>query len=60
MWAVPLTTRRRPWPTRVELAPGSYAIAEQIVTLSLDRITKVEHTGHDTAAVVRIINRILA
>ena len=57
---VPLTTRARPWPTRVELSKGSYAVGEQPFTMALERITKVEHTGYDTARVVAIINRLIA
>lgn len=56
---VPMTTRARPWPTRVTLADGSYAIAEQPITMSLDRITEVKHTGYDTAPVVAVIHRLI-
>lgn len=57
---VPMTSRARPWPTRVQLGEGSYAIAEQPLTMSIDRVTRVEHTGYDTASVVRVINRLIA
>jgi mRNA interferase MazF len=58
--AVPLTSRERPWPTRVRLAAGSYAVAEQPLTMSVNRIAKVERTGHDTTAAVQVINRLIA
>lgn len=53
---VPLTTTNRAWPTRVKLPDGSYAIGEQPITMSLNRITKVEHKGYDTRPVVNVIN----
>ena len=53
--AVPMTTARRPWATRVEVAEGSFAIAEQPRTFSVDRITKVEPIGYDVGPVVRVI-----
>lgn len=56
---VPMTTKPRPWPTRITLSDGSFAIAEQPITISLDRITKIEHAGHDTAPVVAVIHRLI-
>ncbi|MCL2090215.1 MAG: type II toxin-antitoxin system PemK/MazF family toxin [Micrococcales bacterium] len=49
--AVPMTTTHKPWPTRVPVGTGSWAIAEQPTTVSVQRITKVEATGHDVTAV---------
>lgn len=57
--AVPMTSKHRPWPTRIEIAPGSYAMAEQPRTFSVDRVTKVQPYGYDTERVVRIINRLI-
>ena len=57
--AVPLTSAARPWPTRVEVAPGSWAIAEQIRTFALERVTKVESRGYDVIEVLRIIRRLI-
>lgn len=56
---VPMTSSRRPWATRVELAEGSYAIGEQPRTLSVARITRVDRTGYDVAPVVRVIRMLL-
>jgi mRNA interferase MazF len=56
---VPMTTKARPWPTRIALTDGSYAIAEQPITMSMDRITRVDHAGHDTRPVVAIIRRLI-
>jgi mRNA interferase MazF len=53
--AVPLTTTRKPWPTRVAMGPGSWASAEQPTTVSVQRITKVDPTGHDVSAVRDLI-----
>ena len=53
---VPLTTSRRDWPTRVPVGSNSYAICEQPRSVSLERVTKVEHTGYDVGEVRRIIN----
>ncbi|MDR0481659.1 MAG: type II toxin-antitoxin system PemK/MazF family toxin [Cellulomonadaceae bacterium] len=57
--AVPMTSKARPWPTRIPVGPNSFAISEQPRTLSLDRITKVEHTGFDTTGVVAVIRRLI-
>lgn len=56
---VPMTSKAHPFPTHVTLAEGSYAIAEQPKTMSVERVTKIEHAGHDTASVVKIINRLI-
>jgi len=56
---VPLTTRNSPIPTRVAVGEGSYAIAEQPTTFSMERITRVEARGLDTAEVRRVIVRLL-
>jgi mRNA interferase MazF len=56
---VPLTTSQRPWPTRVAIAPGSFAICEQPITIAVERITQIEHSGYDTAPVVAIIDRLI-
>jgi mRNA-degrading endonuclease toxin of MazEF toxin-antitoxin module len=56
---VPMTSVQRPWPTRIELAPGSYAICEQVRTLAVERITKVEQKGYDVAPVRAIVNRLI-
>lgn len=52
---VPMTTAYRPWATRVEIAEGSYAIAEQPRTVSVSRITRTDRTGYDVDAVVRVV-----
>lgn len=57
---VPLTSKQRPWATRVEVAPGSYAIGEQVRTFSLERITRIDAAGHDTTRVVEVIDRLIA
>jgi len=55
-----MTTKYRPWPTRIALPDGfSYAIAEQPITISMDRIIEVQNTGYDTTEVVKIINRLI-
>lgn len=58
---VPMTHAKRPWPTRVEIEPGSYAIGEQPRTLSVSRITKVSPRRWPDKAdeVAKIINRIV-
>jgi mRNA interferase MazF len=56
---VPLTSVPREWPTRVEIAPGSFAICEQVRTLAVERITKVEETGYDVAPVRAMVNRLI-
>jgi mRNA-degrading endonuclease toxin of MazEF toxin-antitoxin module len=56
---VPMTSRPWPWPTRIELGPGSYAIGEQPLTMSIGRVTKVDRTGYDTAPVVAVIRRLI-
>ena len=53
--AVPMTTTHKPWPTRVPVGTGSWAIAEQPTTVSVRRITKVEPTGHDVTEVRELI-----
>ncbi|MDR1768844.1 MAG: type II toxin-antitoxin system PemK/MazF family toxin [Propionibacteriaceae bacterium] len=57
--AVPMTSSHRPWATRVEMAPGSYAIGEQPRTVSTARITKTDHTSYDVEPVVRVINTLI-
>ena len=57
--AVPMTSARRPWATRVELAEGSYAIGEQPRTFAVDRITKVDRTGYDVTGVVKVFTMLL-
>lgn len=57
--AVPMTSRQRPWPTRVTMAVDSWAIAEQPTTLSIDRVTKVDRTGHDVTAVRDLIGYLM-
>jgi hypothetical protein len=42
------------------LEADSYAVAEQPLTMSLGRVTRVEHKAYDTAAVVRVIQRLIA
>jgi len=54
-----MTTVARPWPTRIELADGSFAVAEQPITMSLDRITRTDPAGHNTSAVIAVINRLI-
>lgn len=56
---VPLTSADKPWPTRVEVAPKSYAICEQPRTVSLERVTRHDPTGHDTSAVAAIIHTLI-
>lgn len=56
---VPMTSAKRPWPTRVEVAPGSWAICEQVRTFSTERITRVEQQHHDVAAVQKIVVRLI-
>lgn len=56
---VPMTSAERRWATRVRLAEGSYAIGEQPRTASVDRITRIEHTGYDVAPVVAVIGRLI-
>jgi mRNA interferase MazF len=57
--AVPMTTRERPWPTRVRLGPTSFAIGEQPRTFAISRITRVDPTGYDVSAVRAVINRLI-
>lgn len=56
---VPMTSRERPWPTRVQLDAESWAIAEQPTTLSIDRVQKVEATGHDVTKVRDVIGYLM-
>ncbi|GGM09404.1 type II toxin-antitoxin system PemK/MazF family toxin [Promicromonospora citrea] len=56
---VPLTSADKPWPTRVEVTPGSYAICEQPRTVSLERVTRHDSTRHDTAAVAAIVRTLI-
>ena len=56
---VPMTGTDKPWPTRVEVAPGSYAICEQPRTVSLERVTRHDATGHDTTAVAAVIRTLI-
>jgi mRNA-degrading endonuclease toxin of MazEF toxin-antitoxin module len=57
--AVPMTSAHRPWATRVTLGEGSYAIGEQPRTFALSRVTRVDHSGHDVAAVIRVISTLI-
>jgi mRNA interferase MazF len=57
---VPLTSADKPWPTRVEVAPKSYAICEQPRTVSLERVTRHDPTGHDTTEVAAIIRTLIS
>jgi mRNA interferase MazF len=57
--AVPMTTTFKQWPTRVPLGQGSWAIAEQPTTVSVQRITKVDPVGHDVSAVREIIHYLM-
>jgi mRNA interferase MazF len=57
--AVPMTSKPRPWPTWVELAPGSWAIAEQPRTFAVSRITRTDSVRHDTLAVQKTVNRLI-
>lgn len=57
--AVPLTSAARPWPTRVEVAPGSYAICEQVRTFAVERVTRTETRGVDVTPVRAIVNRLI-
>ena len=56
---VPLTSTDKPWPTRVQVAAGSYAICEQPRTVSLERVTRHDATGHDTTAVAAVIHTLI-
>ncbi|MGL5809478.1 MAG: type II toxin-antitoxin system PemK/MazF family toxin [Nocardioides sp.] len=56
---VPMTTARRPWATRVELAENSYAIGEQPRTASVSRVTRIDRTGYDIEPVVRVITMLI-
>lgn len=59
--AVPMTRTKRPWPTHVEIEPGSYALCEQPRTLAVARITGVDPRGLTDKAdqVVMVINRLV-
>lgn len=57
--AVPMTTADRPWPTRWEVAPGSYAICEQPHTIALEHVTRHDAARHDVAPVRAILNRLI-
>lgn len=56
---VPLTTSARDWPTRVPIGAASQAICEQPRSVSLERVTRIERTGHDVGEVRRIINYLM-
>ena len=56
---VPLTGTDKPWPTRVQVAPGSYAICEQPRIVSLERVTRHDTSGHDTTAVAAVIRTLI-
>jgi mRNA interferase MazF len=56
---VPMTSADKPWPTRVEVVTGSYAICEQPRTVSLDRVTRHDSTGYDTTAVAAVIRTLI-
>jgi mRNA-degrading endonuclease toxin of MazEF toxin-antitoxin module len=53
--AVPLTTQARPWPTRIAVADGSWAICEQPRSLALERVRRHEPTRHDVDAVAAMV-----
>jgi len=57
--AVPMTRTKRPWPSHVEIEPGSYALCEQPRTIAVSRIKRVESRGLTDKAdqVVMVINR---
>jgi mRNA interferase MazF len=57
--AVPMTSKKRPWPTRVQIADKSWAIAEQPTTLSIARVQKIEPTGHDVTQVRAMIGYLM-
>ncbi|MDR1265037.1 MAG: type II toxin-antitoxin system PemK/MazF family toxin [Propionibacteriaceae bacterium] len=57
--AVPMTSVHRPWATRVELGPGSYAIGEQPRTFALSRVTKINRAGLDVGPVVQVVERLI-
>jgi mRNA interferase MazF len=57
--AVPMTTAEKPWPTRVPMGTGSWAIAEQPTTVSIHRITRVEPVGHDVAVVRELLGYLM-
>ncbi|MBO0843647.1 MAG: type II toxin-antitoxin system PemK/MazF family toxin [Nocardioides sp.] len=57
--AVPMTTRRKPWPTRVPMGSGSWAMAEQPTTVSIARVTRVDPTAHDVTKVREIIGYLM-
>ena len=57
--AVPMTSKPHPIPTHHEITPGSFVICEQPRSLSIERVTKVDHTGYDTTTVVRILGRLI-
>jgi hypothetical protein len=44
---------------RVQVAAGSYAICEQPRTVSLERVTRHDPTGHDTTAVAAVIRTLI-
>ncbi len=56
---VPLTTARREWPTRVPIGSNSQAMCEQPLSVSLERVIKIERTGYDVGEVRRIINYLM-
>ncbi|MGL5819240.1 MAG: type II toxin-antitoxin system PemK/MazF family toxin [Phycicoccus sp.] len=57
--AVPMTSARRPWATRVALCDGSYAIGEQPRTFSVSRVTRVEREGYDVTPVIQVITALI-
>ncbi|MDN5572005.1 MAG: type II toxin-antitoxin system PemK/MazF family toxin [Propionibacteriaceae bacterium] len=57
--AVPMTTAKRPWATRVTLAQGSYAIGEQPRTFSVSRVTRIDRMGLDVEEVVGVIKTLI-
>ena len=56
---VPLTTVDKSWPTRVKVAEGSWAVCEQPRTLSVERVTRVEHRNLATTHVQRIVSYLM-
>ncbi|MGL5857380.1 MAG: type II toxin-antitoxin system PemK/MazF family toxin [Angustibacter sp.] len=56
---VPMTSAHRPWATRVELAPDSYAIGEQPRTASTSRITRIDRRSLDVGPVVRVVTTLI-
>jgi mRNA-degrading endonuclease toxin of MazEF toxin-antitoxin module len=56
---VPMTSRERPWPTRIRLAADSYAVAEQPITMPSDRVARVVRSAYNTTPVVKVVHRLI-